>query len=200
MPYDQFTIRKVRQDFNLTIHEGGRFLPQLPEIEPSPMLQAFLTESLPLAIATGSEKARSEAIIYPILLEIRTRLDRQISLFSGEEFTVDLEAGLSGTCDFLLSRSPGQLDIEAPVVIITEAKKADLKSGMGQCIAEMVAAQRFNQANQQAIATIYGCVSNGEQWRFLKLENQAVTVDLTDYPLPPIAPILTMLHWIAKAG
>ena len=32
-----------------------------------------------------------------------------ISVFSGEEFNVDVEAGLNGVCDFLISRSPEQL-------------------------------------------------------------------------------------------
>jgi len=50
----------------------------------------------------------------------------------------------------------------------------------------MVAAQRFNQQKQQPISTIYGTVSSGKVWRFLKLEAQCVTIDLTDYPLPPV--------------
>jgi hypothetical protein len=200
MPYSQFTsIGKVKEAFGLTTIEGPQFLPDIAPISPSATLSAYLAESLPI-VAAGSEKARSEGIIYPVLLEVRQILQRQISLFSGEDFSVDESLGLNGVVDFLLSRSTEVLEIEAPAVVIVEAKKADLRTGFGQCIAEMVAAQRFNQARQRPIAAIYGVVSSGTQWRFLKLEAQIVTLDLTDYALPPVAQILGFLVWILKQG
>ncbi|MBD2438782.1 hypothetical protein [Nostoc sp. FACHB-110] len=198
MPYSQFTtISKVKEAFGLKTQEGGRFIPPTEPIEASPTLTAYLEESLPLA-ASASEKARSEGIIYPVLLEVRRILSRQISLFSGEDFTVDEAVGLNGMCDFLLSKSPEVLEIEAPVVVIVEAKKADLRTGFGQCIAEMVAAQRFNVAKNRPISVIYGSISNGTQWRFLKLEENLVTIDLMDYPLPPVEEILGILVWMVK--
>ncbi len=200
MPYSQFTtIGKVKQAFNLTTVEGIHFLPNIDPIQPSQTLTAFLEESLPLA-ASASEKARSEGIIYPVLLEVRRILQRRVSLFSGEDFTVDESVGLNGMCDFLLSRSEELLEIEAPAVIIVEAKKADLRTGFGQCIAEMVAAQKFNEANKKPIPIIYGSVSSGTQWRFLKLEGQTVTIDLIDYPLPPVEQILGFLVWMVREG
>ena len=141
MPYSQFTLSKVKKDFALTTVEGVRFLPDVSPIAPSDTLRNFLVESLPLAV-TGSEKARSELIISPVLVEVRRILERKISVFSGEDFTVDESLGLNGVCDFLISRSPELLAIEAPAVVIVEAKKADLTLGIGQCIAEMVAAAR----------------------------------------------------------
>ena len=134
----------------------------------------------------SSEKARSEGIINPVLLEVKRQLQGQISVFSGEEFNVEPEAELTGYVDFLLSRSPKQRFIKAPAVILVEAKKEDLKPGLGQCLAEMVAAQRFNQQKQQPISTIYGTVTSGTVWRFLKPEEQCASIDLTDYPLPPV--------------
>ncbi len=200
MSYSEFSLRKVKQAFNLTTIEGNRFFPDIEPITPSVTLNAFLEESLPLAIATGSEKARSELIISPVLVEVRKILERKISLFSGEDFTVDPASGLSGVCDFLISLSPEQLAIEAPAIVIIEAKKADLNSGIGQCIAEMVAAQKFNETNHQPIRTIYGSVSSGTAWRFLKLEQQTVTVDLRDYPLPPVELILGLFVWMVQNG
>lgn len=198
MSYSQFTtISKVKEAFGLKTQEGGRFIPPTEPIEASATLTAYLEESLPLA-ASASEKARSEGIIYPVLLEVRRILSRQISLFSGEDFTVDEAVGLNGMCDFLLSKSPEVLEIEAPVVVIVEAKKADLRTGFGQCIAEMVAAQRFNAAKNRPISVIYGSISNGTQWRFLKLEENIVTIDLMDYPLPPVEEILGILVWMVQ--
>ncbi|MDZ7960873.1 MAG: hypothetical protein RMY34_23840 [Aulosira sp. DedQUE10] len=200
MPYSQFTIERVKQDFHLNTVEGVRFFPDSIEpVNPSLRLQAIL-EDLPWAIAVDTEKARSEVIINPVLLEVRRILNSSISVFSGEEFNVDASIGLNGVCDFLISRSPEQLTVEAPAIVIVEAKKSDLKAGLGQCIAEMVAAQRFNEGKGQSITAIYGTVSSGTQWRFLKLEGQTVTIDFTDYPLPPIEIILSFLVWMVKAG
>jgi hypothetical protein len=151
-------------------------------------------------VATGSEKARSEMIITPVLLEVRKILQQNISLFSGEDFTVDYESGLNGICDYLISRSPEMLEIEAPAVAVVEAKKADLKTGIGQCVAEMVAMQKFNEAKGKPISVIYGSVSNGTQWRFLKLEEKIVSIDLNDYALPPVDEILGMLVWMVRDG
>jgi hypothetical protein len=194
------TIGSVKTAFGLTTIEDIQFLPQAIPIAPSEILTAILAENLPLATASGSEKARSELIISPVLVEVRRQLDRKIGLFSGEDFTVDAEAKLSGRCDFLISRSEEQLEIEAPVIVLIEAKQADLKLGLGQCIAEMVAAQRFNQSKDKPLPVIYGCVSSGILWRFLKLEGTVVTIDLTDYAITPVDRILGYLIWMAEKG
>ncbi len=201
MSYSEFTtIVKVKQAFGLTTIEGPRFLPQITPIAPSATLTDFLAHSLPVAVATGSEKARSEMIITPVLLEVRKILQEKISLFSGEDFTVDFKQGLNGICDFLISRSSEMLEIEAPAVAVVEAKKADLKTGIGQCIAEMVAMQKFNEAKGKPIPVVYGSVSNGTQWRFLKLEEKTVSLDLNDYALVPLEQILGMLVWMVQDG
>ncbi|MCP2730330.1 hypothetical protein [Limnofasciculus baicalensis] len=198
MSYSQFTtIAKAKTAFNLTIREGGRFLPTIDPIVPSEFLTEYLAQTLPI-VSTGSEKARSEGIIYPVLLEVRRILNQQVSLFSGEDFTVDESVGLNGICDFILTNSTDVLEIEAPVVVVVEAKKAEIKTGFGQCIAEMVASQRFNEIQQKPIATIYGAVTSGNIWRFLKLEQTTVTLDLTDYPLPPVKQILGILVWMVQ--
>ncbi|MBO3459234.1 hypothetical protein G7B40_006940 [Aetokthonos hydrillicola Thurmond2011] len=198
MPYSQFTtITKAKDAFGLQTVEGVHFFPKIAPISPSETLLNYLAESLPIA-ASGSEKMRSEGIIYPILLEVRRILDKKVNLFSGEDFTVDESLGLNGVCDFLISSSLEVLEIEAPVIIIVEAKKADLRTGIGQCVAEMVAAQRFNELRGNSKNTIYGSVTNGILWRFLKLEGQVVTLDLTDYPLPPVDEILGFFVWMAE--
>ncbi len=198
MPYSKFTLSRAVDDFHLTIVEGPRFFPDISPVTPTPLLQEILKETLPWAIAVSSEKARSEGIINPVLLEVKRQLQGQISVFSGEEFNVDPDADLIGYCDFLISRSPEQLFIKAPAIVIVEAKKEDLKPALGQCLAEMVAAQRFNQQKQAPIPVIYGIVSSGTAWRFLKLEAQTVSIDLTDYPLPPVDQILGFLVWMVK--
>ena len=198
MSYREFTWSSVKEKFDLTAIEGGRFLPTIAPIEPSAWLQETLRRGIPWAMAVGGEKARSEAIIAPILLEVREILNSEVSVFSGEEFNVEPETGLNGYCDFLVSRSREQIAVEAPVLIIIEAKKADIKLGLGQCAAEMIAAQKFNDRKGQSIETIYGSVTTGTAWRFMKLEKSTITVDLNDYPLPSAADILGMLVWMSQ--
>jgi hypothetical protein len=197
LAYSDFTLKRVKEEFGLLLVEGVPFLPEIPPATlTNPYLQDVLQESLSLAIAMGSEKARSELLISPILFELRRILDRKISFFSGEDFTVDSDCGLSGVCDFLLSRSPEQLMIEAPAVVIIEAKKDNIKGGLGQCIAEMIAAQRFNERAKTPVKTIYGSVTTGNIWTFLKLEEKTVTIDLTDYLLMPVERLLGILVWM----
>ncbi|NES05447.1 MAG: hypothetical protein F6K22_23100 [Okeania sp. SIO2F4] len=200
MSYSQFnTISSVKTAFNLTVVEGDRFLPELEAIAPSPTLSDYLQESLPIVATSGSEKARSEGIIYPVLLEVRRQLDRKVSLFSGAEFNVDESVGLNGVCDFLLTRSTQVLEIEAPaVMVVVEAKKTDIITGTGQCMAEMVAAQRFNEMQNSPIPKIYGSVSNGIQWQFMQLVESVVTIDLNVYLLPPVDRILGYLVWMTR--
>ncbi len=187
MAYSDFTVGKVKQTFGIQTIEGKPFFPAIVPVEPTSTLVEVLEETVPLAVALPSEKAKSELLISPILVEVRKHLKREVSLFSGQDFTVDASVGLSGICDFLISRSSEQLEIESPVVILVEAKNADINSGMGQCMAEMVAAQKFNQNAGESPKPIYGCVSSGFLWRFFKLETNQMTVDMKDYSLEPIA-------------
>ncbi len=122
-------------------------------------------------------------IVAPILVELRKTLNREISLFSGVEFNVDFEKGLNGVCDFLISQSSQQLLVHAPIISLVEAKNDNIKSGLPQCIAEMVAAQIFNDREESNIKTIFGIVTTGSIWSFLKLENDTVTVDYNEYPI-----------------
>ncbi|MHC5833761.1 MAG: hypothetical protein ACYT04_000000101630, partial [Nostoc sp.] len=87
----------------------------------------------------------SELIIAPILVDLRRQLREQIGLFSGIDFTVDNSKGLNGTCHFIITKSPEILILTAPVITVVEAKKENINAGLGQCAAEMVAAQIFNK-------------------------------------------------------
>ncbi len=199
MPYSHFkTLSSAIDAFELEFHEEA-FFPELKPIVPSETLRLALEDSLP-TVAASSEKARSEGLIYPVLMEARRILDKQVSLFSGEEFVVDESVGLTGIVDFLMSRSPQISAIQAPAIVVVEAKKADLRSGFGQCVAEMVAADRFNHHRNKPIDRVYGIITNGTQWRFLQLQTLTLKMDLFDYPLMPIDRLLAQLCWILREG
>jgi hypothetical protein len=91
MPYSKFTLSKAVEDFQLTIVEGDRFLPEVSPVHPTALLKDILKETVPWAIAVSSEKARSEGIINPVLLEVKRQLNGQISVFSGEESIARVE-------------------------------------------------------------------------------------------------------------
>lgn len=193
MAYSDFTLSKVRKVFGLQIEEHIDLFANTTPVSCSDYLAGTLEENLPLAIAINTEKARSELIIMTVLLEIRRRSQVPISLFSGSEFNVDLEKGLGGFCDYLISKSKEQLTINVPIVAIVEAKNENIKGGLGQCVAEMFAAQLFNHQEENDIQTIYGAVTTGELWKFLKLVGNVVLIDLKDYYINDIAKILGIL-------
>jgi hypothetical protein len=198
MPYSNFTLAQVKQQFELQVVMDV-FITDVPSLTPGEWLINLLKKSAPLAATLGTEKVRSELIIAPLLFELRELLDCQVSLFSGNDFSVDIESGLNGVCDFLLTRSISEFVIEAPAIIIIEAKKGELNAGWGQCAAEMIAAQKFNSAGGQEVPTIYGCVTTGTRWQFLKLTGKDLTIDVTEYSLDPLDRILGIFKWMVDS-
>ena len=193
MPYSSFTLGKVSRTFHLeTVRRQGIFAGIEP-VEPSAHLTATLERNLPFALAMGTEKAKSELIVSDILVELCLHFESRVSLFSGIDFNVDVSEGLTGVCDFLVSLSPETFDLEAPVIALVEAKNADVKLGVGQCAAEMVAAQRFNVEAGNDIRCVYGVITSGTEWLFLKLEGQTLSIDMATYHISQCDKILGIL-------
>jgi hypothetical protein len=78
---------------------------------------------------------------------------------------------------------------------MVEAKKNDIKEGLGQCIAQMIGAQLFNQKENNDIEVIYGCVTTGEDWQFLRLEGQTIDMDENRYYINELGRLL----WIFQS-
>jgi len=199
MAYSAFTsLSEVLKKFSLTAHYDANLFPSVTPVAPSLLLAQVLEEYGPLALSIGTEKARSEFLIAPLLAEVR-RLTG-VTLFSGVDFNVDPKRGLSGYCDYLLSRSHDPFAIQAPVLAVVEAKNEKPQLGLGQCVAELVAAQIFNQREENTIPVLWGTVTMGNVWRFLKLEGDTVWVDRDEEYLQPIERLLGILVQIAKPG
>ncbi len=202
MSYRDFSLSRVAEQFGLAISEQD-FYTNIPGLPISPQLEFLLSRYRPLAKTIGSEKARSEFLIAPILAEARFQLDDQISLFSGIDLPAAPEQGLNGVCDFLFSRSPQQLFLTRPIIAVVEAKNENLSTGFGQCIAEMVGARIFNEKKQISEPAMFGVVTTGTLWRFLRMEDNNVVMDATDYEFKQIEQILgilaTMLRPVLKA-
>ena len=193
MAYSEFTLESVQKTFQLeTVRSVGIFSEMEPVV-PSAYLTTGLARKASLATAIGTEKARSEMIVADVLVELLEHFDRRISLFSGIDFNVDAEKGLTGVCDFLVSLSPEQFYLEAPVIILVEAKNLDLNLGIGQCVAEMVAAQHFNSEKGNDISYVYGASTTGIDWQFFKLEAKCLHIDMATYTLERCDRILGIL-------
>ena len=198
MAYSNFTLETVREAFDIEeVDIAGLFSDSEP-MAPSELLTAVLARNVPLATAIGTEKAKSEMIVADVLVELREQLNLSISLFSGIDFNIDNESGLVGVCDFLISLSPVQFVLEAPVIVLVEAKKDDLEIGLGQCVAEMIAAQYFNAEKGNDIPRIYGAITSGREWRFLKLEGRKLHIDMAVYPIAQCDKILGILVGMVK--
>ncbi|MEQ9372433.1 hypothetical protein [Coleofasciculus sp. F4-SAH-05] len=199
MGFSNFKLADVVEKFDLKVNRESYLFAEIPEVAKSENLDFFLKNYLPLAIDINTEKARSEMIIAPILLELTQKTQPKISLFSGKDLTVDPSQDLNGECDFIISLSPEQLFITAPIITLVEAKKEDIIGGLGQCAAQMLGAQIFNQQKENQISSVYGAVTTGTVWRFLRLSDRLLNIDNKEYYISEICKILGILHWIISS-
>ncbi len=202
MAYSKFTIRSVKERLGVQIVEDAAlFTPaQIAPVTPSDHLKTTLTDYAPLALAINTEKSRSEWIIAPVLAEVRKLHQNQIGLFSGTTFVVDKAQGLDGKCHYIMSLSAEQFYISAPLLAIVEAKKEDIIGGIGQCVATMFAAQLYNEQEQKPLTAIYGAVTSGTNWKFLKLSGTTAWVDRDEYYLNEIEILMGIFSLIITTG
>ncbi|MDM8549106.1 hypothetical protein QUF72_03465 [Desulfobacterales bacterium HSG2] len=193
MAYSDFTLKKVKTELNIKLAEKNSVFPHIKGVEISSYLKGTLKRNVPLALAINTEKARSELIIINILLEIKEKFSDEISLFSGTDFNVDKEKGLTGFCDFIISSSPEQLYLESPIITIAEAKNENIVSGLGQCIAEMYASQIYNEREGHDLPSVYGAVTTGDEWKFMKLIKDTAHIDTDKYYINDIEKIIGIL-------
>jgi hypothetical protein len=176
--------------------KSGCIFDKTAPLAPSSLLKQLLELHIKQALAT--EKAKSEFIIAPILFEIARKNQNSVSFFSGYPLDVDKNIGLKGFCDFLFSKMPNSPIIDAPIFCIAEAKNDNLDKGTPQCIAEMYAARLFNKNKKKPIDVIYGCVTTGYLWQFLRLEGDTILQETTIYSLSDLNKILGILQYIIE--
>lgn len=197
MAYSDFKLAEVVKQFELSLVNAQLFENLVP-INSSNWLNETLEISLNFALKSGSEKARSEFIVAPILLEMERINNQNFAIYSGINLDADKDRGLSGECDFILARGAMNYAIQSPIFALVEAKKNDVESGLAQCIAQMFGAQIINLRNhdENSISAIYGCVTTGERWQFLKLIDRTVIIDNDRYYINQIEKIIGCLQTI----
>ena len=190
MEYTDFDVATVETRFQVQLVPGEVF-PALVAVPAPTWLTDLLARTSQLLVE--SEKARNEFIIAPILVAVREMSGNRVAIFSGERFDVDPAEGLGGECGFLLTLSAAVPILRAPVITVVEAKWQDIAGGLGQCAAQMIAARRFDLRHGRPVERVYGCVTTGELWQFLRLEGTSVTYDTHRYHLQNLDQVLAAL-------
>jgi hypothetical protein len=195
MAYSDFTtLKKVKNFLGISHQLAPLFTESIIDVKPSEHLLFDIKEAEILAPVT--EKSKSELIIVPILKEVRRNNAEKITYFSGFSFDVSAEKSLTGICDFIFGYAPQTLEINTPIFCLIEAKNRTLEEGLGQCAAEMYAAQLYNSQEGDDIPVVYGSVTNGYDWVFLKLENNLLIVDTQRFTVLKIAELLGVFQSI----
>ena len=176
--YRYYKLEDLKTIFQIHKKNIPNLLEEVVLIEASTFLKELIKKNL--QIPMNNEKAKSELLVMPILIESWER-NQNFKPLSGLTFSVQPEKGLTGRCDFLISNDPNAHDIESPMMCVFEAKNDAIEDWYGQCGAEMLAARIFNERKGNDIKIIYGAVTNGFIWQFLKLENQTLFIDSQRY-------------------
>jgi hypothetical protein len=152
-------------------------------------LNLVLTEG----VVFNSEYAICENIISPILIEIWQHYRDKLLVWSHQALNYDEK--LSGVPDYIIARrSPkGKIVFEQPYLILVEAKKDNFEEGWGQCLAELIAAQKLN--NNQKIE-IFGIVSNGKFWEFGKLITDNFTKNIKLYSISNLEELFAAINYL----
>ena len=194
MAYTDFTLELAEARLGVRARPGELF-PGLTPVPVPDWLRDFLARGMQLALV--SEKARSEFIVGPILLACRELTGGALAIFSGQRLDVDPGRGLQGECDFILAFADPVPRLRAPLVTVVEAKKNDIEAGLGQCVAQMVAARAYNEQEGVVLPALYGCVTTGEAWQFLRLAGNDVTIDRGRLYIDNVGAILATFGTIA---
>ena len=192
MAYGDFSFDDIESKFGIK-NKVKRLFDDLPPLEPSSNLKYALDMAAELPIR--SEKAKSESIVFPILVELRHRNQNFFTIYSGDNLSVDNAQGLNGECDFILAKDVGSFSINYPIFQIVEAKKNDIEVGVPQCAAQLVGAKFFNEKKGIKIDQIYGCVTTGNEWLFLKIDSE-LTIDSRIYYLNELNELLAVFQQI----
>lgn len=193
MAYSDFTLLELNQKFSLTDTVGSLF-DELPPVDPGDLLTTQLRRALKLPLR--NEKAKSELVVSPILLELIERNSDFFTFYSGENLPADRARGLVGECDFFISRHTGSFAINMPIVAVIEAKRDNLEAGVDQCAAQLYGASLVNQGLGHPVSVYYGCVTNAREWLFLKLEHGHYVIDNRRYHLDRLPELLGVFQHI----
>ncbi|MDX2305270.1 MAG: hypothetical protein NW226_20845 [Microscillaceae bacterium] len=148
-------------------------------------------------VPLNNEKAKAERVISHILVEVAESFYDKVTLFSGEELLVDSSRDLSGECDFFFILAPRKPYLESPIISLVEAKDEDMDYGIAQCAAQLYGAKLFNEMEGKNFPVLYGCATDGVEWKFMRFENNVFYIDHKIYT--DLKEILGVFHHIIQS-
>jgi hypothetical protein len=199
MQYSDFrNLRSIRQKLCISVH-FTTWLPACPAVEPSALLVQLLERYTRNRTAYFNEKSRSEGIVFPVLSELQYLHNFSFALYSGANIEGEKDLGLNGECDFVLSNSKQSIEVESPIFCVVEAKDNDLELGIPQCIAQLCGVDLYNKkVENKSLPILYGAVTTGTEWNFLKKEGTSVYIDSEFYPLKNLSELLGVLNYLIE--
>lgn len=157
----------------------------------------YFREDLKLMMEEGvvdnSEFAICQNLIYPVLKEVWKCYRTNFLLWTQQYLNCD--PNLSGFPEYILARrSPlGNVVFDKPYFILVEAKQDNFDAAWGQCLAEMIAAQRLNGDFK---VVVFGITSNGDRWQIGKLEDTFFTLNSTFYTIQDLDRLFAAVNYV----
>lgn len=184
-------IGLVLKEFQVTYTEAN-FMSEIP-FHISDYFREDIETVLEDGVPNASEFSICENLIYPILKEVWKTYRSKLVLWGHKSLTYN--QNLSGFPEYILAkRSPlGKVVFEKPYFLLVEAKQDKFEEGWGQCLAEMIAAQRLND---EIKATIFGIVSNGNYWEFGKLDGAIFARNKDRYLLQDLDKLFAAVNYV----
>jgi hypothetical protein len=191
---DYKNIAQVQKEFQIRYQEESFIVVQ--RMEPTIHFREEYEFNQKNIDVFTSEAARTELVIMPILREVYKNFYEYYSFWIQKPIAYNDK--LSGTPDYLIAtRSAlGKTVLELPLVVVVEAKKNDFEQGWGQCLAELVAAQKINDNPDRSI---YGIVTDGELWKFGKLVGNIFISNLEGYTVGDLAELFGAIDFIFRS-
>ncbi|NET08643.1 MAG: hypothetical protein F6K09_18490 [Merismopedia sp. SIO2A8] len=185
------SLGETLKEFEITYVEEN-FIQEL-EFLVSQYFRDDLQFTLDEGVADSTEYAICENLVYPVLKEVWKTYASRLTLWSHKY--LNLDAKLSGYPEYILARrSPlGRIVFDKPYLMLVEAKQDDFDYAWGQCLAEMIAAQRLSDIPD---LTVLGITSNGDRWQFGKLEGNRFTKNKAFYTIQNLDQLFAVVNFV----
>ncbi len=188
----QFSNFTQREAFELLgIENLCEWTISAPPIPPAPFFQERMTRLQAAFDLSSSEHAKElliDAVCEEAILPHAT-----LKIWKGAPLSAE---NTSGYADYLVAKRRRYLS--HPFLCVIEAKKDDFEKGLAQCLVEMHACQWTNRQDS-VDREVFGIVTNGEVWKFYKLEQTGAAYESLPYSIRQVEDVLGVLSFIFAA-
>jgi len=191
---DYSHISEVQKEFEI-VYQEEKFI-KADDVEPPVHFLEEFNFNKEYMHLYASEASRSELIILPLLREVYKSYASDYSLWVQKSLIYNNI--LTGTPDYMIATRTrlGKTVLGLPLLIIVEAKRNDFEQGWGQCLAELVAAQKLNG---NLTKPVYGIVTDGRFWEFGKLVDNVFTQNSEAFSIDNLSILFGVLHFIFRS-